>query len=475
MNQVDAMELEPPLENDAKAESARVSTTTLNGLRGFLSIYIMVFHTLIFCKWQVGILGSVLMTFFFLISGFLLGIKEGKRQYAPTKCCSEACANQHNEAHFNAKHFWRRRMARTLPLFYLTNLMVIPLVYAGYHDLLADPGNLYIAYGLTLFAATTWLPWPFPLNGPSWFVSTMWFFYWIFPNQLPKCQRYTTQEKQRQIMVLFLIQLIGGMAICIFIEHAFEQPMVGFHAATFWPPTRLPVFFMGVFAGLLRNEGHPIWAKQQLWTLQNWKKWSDGLALLFTISFLIVGVVENWEPGSELIIGTVGMVGSNGVWMQMSIAWLALQFIVSLTFDEGTSLISKMLTSRVALECGRIGYAVYLVHEPIRLYLLWMIYGEFTKPTCIWQAADGKECDNEWEEWLDSVHCSIGDFNTNMVCLIPTWCVPVVWIVSIVLSVILNRCVEEPMRNVLRPTEVSTTELERQQSVGLTAPKAIVV
>ena len=353
-------------------------------------------------------------------------------------------------------------MARTLPLFYLTNLVVIPLVYAGHSDLVAGSVWSYAAYVLTLFVATTWLGQALYLNGPSWFVSTMWFFYWIFPSLLPKLQRHSAQQKQRWIMVLFWIQLVVGTIIIIIINDTFHGP--GFHAATYWPPSRLPVFIMGVFAGLLRNEGHPIWANQQTWTLQNWKQWSDGLALLFTISFLIVGVVENFrvengEPISENIRADVGDIGLGRVWMQLAIAWLALQFIVSLTLDEGISRISKMLTSRVALECGRIGYAVYLVHMPVHQYLQWMIYGALTEPACN-EDTDGNECEDQWGEWRN--------FR-----LIPIWCVPVVCIVSIILSVMLNRWVEEPMRKMLRPPKESTTELRKQESVGLTAPKVI--
>ena len=284
MSQITALELELQSTNDAHNDeainNAKINTTALNGLRGFLAIYIMVFHSLVYCKWEVNILGSTVMTFFFLISGFVLGMNEGKRQYAPTKCCSELCTNPQDEDQFNAKHFWRRRIARTLPLFYLTNIMCIPLVFAGHAWVWAGVVE-YVAYGLTLFVVTTWLGMPVPLNGPSWFVSTMWFFYWIFPSLLPKLQKHSVHKKQKWIAVLCWIQFIGGgLLVAILI---FSVPFAAFHVGTFWPPSRLPVFIMGVFAGLLRNEGHPIWAKQETWTLQNWRKCSDRLALLFLI------------------------------------------------------------------------------------------------------------------------------------------------------------------------------------------------
>ena len=431
--------------NDETLNNAKINTTAINGLRGFLAIYIVVFHSLVFSKVEVNILGSTVMTFFFLISGFVLGMNDGKRQYAPTKCCSELCISPQDEAHFNAKHFWRRRIARTLPLFYLTSIMCIPLVYAG--RISAYFWGVPAMYVMNLFVVHTWFGFPAFLNGPAWFVSTMWFFYWIFPSLLPKLQRRSILKKQKWITWLSWIQFIGGgMWMSIFFASPWQW--AAFWIATGWPPSRLPVFIMGVFAGLLRNEGHPILAKQETWTLQNWRKCSDRLALLFLISFLIIGVVENLEATEDIFFLEIPIFRTSSVWMQNGIAWFALLFIVSLTFDEGTSRISKMLTSKVALECGRISYAVYLVHEPLRKYLCWTIYGAITRPACDWETAmetGDEECKDEWGEW----------WNLR---LIPMWCVPVVWIVSIAVAVALNRLVEEPMRKWLRPSKKKPTD-----------------
>ena len=71
------------------------------------------------------------MTFFFLLSGFLLGLNEGSKckQYSPTKCCTELKGDPEDKSRFDGKNFYQRRIARTVPLFYLTNLMCIPLYY----------------------------------------------------------------------------------------------------------------------------------------------------------------------------------------------------------------------------------------------------------------------------------------------------------------------------------------------------------
>lgn len=76
----------------------------------------------------------------------------------------------------NGGLFYQRRFARTMPLYYLTNLMAVPLVYMTNNFL--DPSYAPLAYVAALFNVTTWVGLSMVPNGPSWFVSTLWFFYW---------------------------------------------------------------------------------------------------------------------------------------------------------------------------------------------------------------------------------------------------------------------------------------------------------
>lgn len=263
-----------------ESQSTNINTTALTGMRGILSLQIVVFHALLFCKWRYNILGSTSMTFFFLISGFLLGLRDGKQKYFPTPCCGEL-SKSWDKSRFDGKHFYQRRMARTLPLYYLTNLMCIPLYVSSLHTRTTAPcismmqsssytlyyiftlylcgvhrirsgyswvdpgGSGYVVYSLTLFASTTWFGIPLCLNGPSWFVSTMWFFYWIFPSLLPQLQQYDVKEKRRWIFIHFLIQLFGGCALVFIFTSIIPVPQWAFFIGTFWPPSRLPVFIMG--------------------------------------------------------------------------------------------------------------------------------------------------------------------------------------------------------------------------------------
>eukprot|EP01084_Bolivina_argentea_P240970 404648_1 len=154
-------------------------------------------------------------------------------------------------------HFYQRRIARTIPLYYFTSFAAIPLVFTGYSTFISPGIFLYISIVLTIFFVPSWFG-PFLLNPPSWFVSTIWLFYWVFPSLLPKLQRYTNRAKQSWIVFHYCLQLLIGLTVYIALQFVPFLSGFAFNLATMWPPTRLPLFIMGILAGLLRNEGVPI-------------------------------------------------------------------------------------------------------------------------------------------------------------------------------------------------------------------------
>eukprot|EP01083_Nonionella_stella_P250748 865930_1 len=113
----------------------RINTKALNGLRGIIAFHIMVHHSFEFSKFKQNLLGSVQMPLFFLISGFILALNDGKILYSLTKCCTELqkyTETHKNENKFNGRNFYKRRIARTIPIYYLTSFAAIPLVFIGY-------------------------------------------------------------------------------------------------------------------------------------------------------------------------------------------------------------------------------------------------------------------------------------------------------------------------------------------------------
>jgi len=104
------------------------------GLRGLIAFHILVFDSVFYSKLQWNLLGSSQMPLFFIMSGFFLSYTSGAVRYARTPCCSELrdIPVVGEFQRMNAKHFYRRRAARTLPLFYACNIASIPLIWSGH-------------------------------------------------------------------------------------------------------------------------------------------------------------------------------------------------------------------------------------------------------------------------------------------------------------------------------------------------------
>eukprot|EP01084_Bolivina_argentea_P316174 547981_1 len=411
----------------------RINTKALNGLRGIIAFHIMVHHSFEFSKFKQNLLGSVQMPLFFLISGFILALNDGKILYSLTKCCTELqkyTETHKNENKFNGRNFYQRRIARTIPIYYLTSFAAIPLVFIGYSTFITPGLFVYITIILTIFTVPVWFG-PFFFNPTAWFVSTIWFFYWVFPSLLPKLQRYSISKKQHWILYYYILQFIIGA--CIYIGLLFVPVFndFAFNIATMWPPSRLPIFIMGILAGLLRNENITIKASQSDFTEDNWSRKCNFLGIMTNLILIPCVVIDRLTNNMT----------NFSIWLQLFIAWWQLQFIYALTMDNGISLISKILSSKMMLQLGRISYSLYLTHFPIMGYICWYLYGTQSQPICEWDSSD--ECNHKWNIYYDNK-------------LIPIWAIPIHMCLSFIVAIILNRLFEEPMRNWLRPKKIET-------------------
>ena len=132
------------------------------------------------------------MPLFFLLSGFSCTLGYGRKKYKrATQCCGpcgtvtgcqcENCKSTEEEI-FDSWGFYYGRMIRILPIYYATyifSLILSPLIH-NYQD-----GNINDeVWGsfLALYGIQTWvLKFGFGPIIPSWFISTMFFFYLLFP------------------------------------------------------------------------------------------------------------------------------------------------------------------------------------------------------------------------------------------------------------------------------------------------------
>jgi len=427
------------IEKEAKTLTADESRALL-GLRGLVAVHIMLFHTFWWSKLEWELCGSSAMPIFFILSGFFLTYTSAKVKYTNIPCCAELCYSPEDKdtSRMNARHFYRRRIARTLPLYWFCNIGCIPLIGSGYgYD---RPEYAAISIILTVTCTTTWFAVPFLLSLTSWFVPTIWFYYWCYPSLLPKLQAYSIEQKLRGISNHFWIQMIVGSFFFGFV-YAIRSYDLAFCVAAWWPPSRFSVFIMGVLGGLIRLESPWLyrprssilfWIKpDNAWTCsaQEWATAVDRESAIVTISFVLVMIGENFT------VHTVYGISSH-IWFQFLLPISQLTIVYGLSMDNGLSRTSRMLRSRVVLFFGTISYALYLVHEPIIWYICWITYGTQSKPSCIRE--NSIACEKSWEIYDDQR-------------LQPVWCIPVHLLISIILAVFLHHLVEKPARNCLRP------------------------
>jgi peptidoglycan/LPS O-acetylase OafA/YrhL len=365
------------------------------GMRGLLAFYIMLFHALLFSAgWDLH--GSALMPVFFLLAGYSLAIVHGKQR-----------------PRLDVKHYYRNRFARIAPLYYVAMLIALPLAVFGRGWV--SPSDIGRVFATNLFAVQMWtsLP-PQSFVGPAWTISTLTFFYLVFPWLLRWHQNQTDRALNRWIAILAVVQAVVFFALSFIIGPV--DSWWASWASHAWPISRLPVFEMGLVAGLLMlrqgcadrdttarvmgvsNGQEKRWARRV--------DWYAGTFVVFVIGLSALQVV-----------GGINLLGS--WWMQGIFPYVILVIIVglSMTSREEDSFTQRVLSWPAFLFLGRISLALYLVHEPIIQYIAWV-----ARPAQAWS------------------------FNMPM----PLWGIAIVLPVSLALATLLERTIETPARNFIR-------------------------
>ena len=234
------------------------------GLRGLLSLYITVYHIILFTTgWDIQ--GSAVMTFWFLLSGFSLSITYGREELAILPFCQESCPPASMAAYtkIDAWTFYRNRFARVMPVYYFANLLSIPLVMAGWSSVPNDMPDIAVALARVIPGVQTWVMFNDNLGFtvPAWTVSTMLFYYWIFPALFPRLQNFFNKSPiTTTLWVCYLFQIIipvlTAATVGAWSGDDFEPSWSGhismplFMVATMQPITRFPVFVMGCLGAL---------------------------------------------------------------------------------------------------------------------------------------------------------------------------------------------------------------------------------
>ncbi|CAE7458952.1 mok14 [Symbiodinium sp. CCMP2456] len=473
-------------DGQARPRAARVDTSAHDGIRGMCCIWVILFHLMagriqFFHNYQISIdlQGCAIMPIFFLLSGFVLVMVYGQKRYL--------LSGHHNEpgaVDFPYKEFFSKRVARLLPAYYLTTFLAVPLIWLGFGPFAwADTRTLVGSVVSNILCLTTLFncqlpPWPYgcqweqtfnqtvngtngtgtqlpPLcnkeerglpiglkniNGPSWTVCTLVWFYLAFPFLLKYIQRFNNMQLFILIRICYWVQLLVSIALFL-VYTAIEYGGFGqlrywniapgelaFTVATQNPIFRVPVFIMGICAGLLcnRHAADPglVWSGRffyffpgkelpdterhktlpedeqrygrygRLW----WARIVDRTCLLLAVAFvleiiadcIVSSIIERdwsaskrvpdpnhpgkwiWKlPGPDHHVQGLG----GALWFQAILPYAFLTVVVGLTRSGTDSRAYRFFSSKKMKRLGAFSFSVYLVHFPLLEYFNYLILG----------------------------------------------------------------------------------------------------
>ena len=450
--------VETPAEKPA-GEFERVDMTALTGLRGLLALWVCGFHTVGYSQLQWDLQGSPVMPPFFILSGFCLAVcygGRGVRDVVP--CCGEWRTPW-------ARGFYVNRFARLAPVYYLVTAASIPLIYLGYSSggISKDVGAMLYHLIPNAFGVQMWI-FTGSICGPAWTVSTLAFFYVLFPRLLPVLQRASVPAGRfwRSTAWLTLGVPCQAAGCCSSDEAAERTParaveswgmlmghcwiaqfVVGvviavalvllgmweaaFWASTAWPPSRLPVFLMGCYGGLLRTAPA---AEREASEVEWERKAPIAPSADFTAAYILVHLVA-FSACSIFVRNTWG----SGWWLQFWLVgdWSTLIYQLTLEKERG-SYASRFLRSGPLLWLGKVSYSLSLVPLPLRNYVAYGLRGSRgARP-------DYDKDDDDLERWNNKFFS-------------PAWTIAPVIAASVVLAGVLEALVERPARARLRTAE----------------------
>lgn len=342
-----------------------IDGSALVGLRGLASLHVMVYHYVAEYTWaKVDVVGYLQIPTFFLLSGFCLTLGYGS-QYKSLR----------------PSDFYLTRVSRLYPIYLTANLL----------GLVAwQPAPVTaLRWLLTLTMTNMWYPDP-NLNPtfayPAWTITTLSAFYLAFPAILSSLQQFSSHQLKGLITILFFYQLLSAL---LFFNHGCDiiNNFICYH-----PLPRLPVFVMGVAAGLIRLH-HEEETNKETTDNNNSNNKKEPTSLQttlnqmapFRIAFLDCSLKTIVDLCSLLLLSVPIFVqvfppvqfgpqlNLFSVLANVLFVLPQLVVIIGLTSDKGSSLTSFVCRLPPLQFVGRVSLELYLLHDPVlKFTAIWL-------------------------------------------------------------------------------------------------------
>ncbi len=295
----------------------------LTTLRFFAALHVTLFHLLGLGTWGLPArleaairAGPVSVSFFFVLSGFILTQAYAKRP-----------------PHRAPWTYARSRFARLYPLYALGLLLMAPSWFL-------HGGELAPSLATSALVQAWWPPWANAWNPPAWSLSAEAFFYVMFPLLLPWTLRASKRvlwalasagwAAMLLVAVVYVVRAPDGLAHVDSDSQAFWLDALKFH-----PLVRLPEFFVGLALGRAALDGARLPAG-----------WGVGAALALVAALF----VSDLAPYPVL---------HNGLFTPL----FALVILSAAT--SGPTRTRALLEHRWLVALGEASYALYILQAPM--------------------------------------------------------------------------------------------------------------
>lgn len=281
--------------------------------------------------------GPEMVTFFFVLSGFLLFF-----------------GYQHREI-VSFRQYFIKRAIRILPLYYAAFIMTT--ILRGISGKLS-----FSEFFINLFCLQSWFVSPISFNFTSWFVSDLLFFYCLFPFILASLKKNKPDPARMLVASLLLWAVTQGIVTMLLNSHFYLGFPSHSHDLLFYLP--LPhfcSFFMGI-CGAYCVQGYGLRARR-----------GEVVSLLTTAILLIsvallIHVLPRFTRGH----------GFELPFYSSLYAPVFLALILNLTLARNPLI--RMLSWSRFVFWGEVSYALYIIQAPMDELYHYLIPGLFTLP-----------------------------------------------------------------------------------------------
>ncbi len=316
-------------------------------LRGLAATLVVVYHIAVLCKWngipEHGFLrifrtGWIGVDMFFVISGFVISLS-----------VLHGMANGKSSVFF--KTFVRHRLARIVPLYVLTSLVIAIFVDIHFWQL---PSRWRLEnVGTHLFFIHNLFPaYAGALNGAAWSLGVEMQFYILIALLLP----FWPRHRALSLALLGIVMSILWRTFCW--HHWQGNATMTMHAASQIIGC-LNAFFMGAALALITyNRGHFLHAYMQPGA-RNAGLWLLAATLCGTAAWHIFWPRAGYWHLAGMVIG----------WRTLLTLAFTLYLVCAITLPENKYTVLAFIP---ALYLGKISYGIYLWHLPVITSLMKM-------------------------------------------------------------------------------------------------------